>query len=95
MSIPSRSVSTSAARCLRRSATHKEVRCVYKIIISVNNNEEVWTLPHLSLIHISCKLTTATYFVYEGQRYDVLYWQPHYKRRDRLEVMLKLVVEDA
>ena len=43
----------------------------------------------------SCRLTTATYFVYEGQRYDVLYWQPHYKRRDRLEVMLKLVVEDA
>ena len=32
----------------------------------------------------SCKLTTATYFVYEGQRYDVLYWQPHYKRRDRM-----------
>ena len=32
----------------------------------------------------SCRLTTATY-----------YWQPHYKRRDRLEVMLKLVVEDA
>ena len=43
----------------------------------------------------SCRLTTATYFVYEGQRYDVLYWQPHYKRRDRLEIMLKLVVEDA
>ena len=33
-------------KVLARSATHKEVRCVYKIIISVNNNEEVWTLPH-------------------------------------------------
>lgn len=43
----------------------------------------------------SCKLTTATYFEYQGQRYDVQYWQPHYKRRDRFEVFLKLVVEDG
>ena len=43
----------------------------------------------------SCRLTTATYFEYQGQRYDVQYWQPHYKRRDRLEVFLKLVVEDG
>lgn len=43
----------------------------------------------------ACRLTTATYFEYQGQRYDVQYWQPHYKRRDRLEVFLKLVVEDG
>lgn len=43
----------------------------------------------------ACKLTTSTYFVYQGQRYDVLYWQPHYKRRDRLEVMLRMVIEDG
>ena len=43
----------------------------------------------------ACKLTTATYFEYQGQRYDVQYWQPHYKRRDRLEVLLKLVIEDG
>ena len=43
----------------------------------------------------SCKLTTATYFEYQGQRYDVQYWQPHYKRRDRLEVFLRLVIEDG
>lgn len=43
----------------------------------------------------SCRLTTATYFVYKEQRYDVQYWQPHYKRRDRLEVFLRMVVEDG
>jgi SPP1 family predicted phage head-tail adaptor len=43
----------------------------------------------------SCKLTTATRFLYQGQRYDVQYWQPHYKRRDRLEVLVRLVVEDG
>ncbi len=43
----------------------------------------------------ACKLTTATYFEYQGQRYDVQYWQPHYKRCDRLEVFLKLVIEDG
>ncbi len=43
----------------------------------------------------SCKLTTATRFLYQGQRYDVQYWQPHYKRRDRVEVMVRLVVEDG
>ena len=43
----------------------------------------------------ACRLTTATYFEYQGQRYDVQYWQPHYKRRDRLEVFLRLVVEDG
>lgn len=43
----------------------------------------------------ACRLRTSTYFTYAGQRYDVLYWQPHYKRRDRLEVMLRMVVEDG
>ena len=43
----------------------------------------------------ACRLTTSTYFEYQGQRYDVQYWQPHYKRRDRLEVFLKLVIEDG
>ena len=43
----------------------------------------------------SCKLTTATRFLYQGHRYDVQYWQPHYKRRDRIEVMVRLVVEDG
>ena len=43
----------------------------------------------------ACKLTTATRFLYQGQRYDVQYWQPHYKRRDRIEVMVRLAVEDG
>lgn len=43
----------------------------------------------------ACRLATDTYFEYQGQRYDVLYWQPHYKRRDRIEVLLRMVTEDA
>ncbi len=43
----------------------------------------------------ACRLTTATRFLYQGQRYDVQYWQPHYKRRDRIEVMVRLVVENS
>lgn len=43
----------------------------------------------------SCRLTTDTWFEYQGRRYDVLYWQPHYKRRDRIEVLLRMVIEDG
>lgn len=43
----------------------------------------------------ACILTTDTYFVYHGQRYDVQWWQSHYKRRDRVEVMLRLVTEEG
>ena len=64
-------------------------------LIRLKQRRDEVALLKLTIRPRSCRLTTATYFVYEGQRYDVLYWQPHYKRRDRLEVMLKLVVEDA
>lgn len=43
----------------------------------------------------ACHLTSDTYFVYQGQRYDVLYWQPYYRKADRVEVLLRMVVEDG
>lgn len=43
----------------------------------------------------ACRLATSTRFLFRGQRYDVLYWQPHYKLADRVEVLLKLVIEDG
>ena len=42
----------------------------------------------------SCKLTTATRFVYQGQRYDVLYGYPIYNRSGWMELYCRLVVED-
>lgn len=41
------------------------------------------------------ELSTDMYFVCQGQKYEVQWWQPHYKKRDRIEVMCKLVVEDG
>lgn len=38
-------------------------------------------------------LTTDMYFLFRGQRYDVQWWQPHYKNLDRIEVLCSLVVE--
>ncbi len=43
----------------------------------------------------ACHLATDTYFMYQGQRYDVLYWQPYYKKPDRVEVLLRMVIEDG
>ena len=36
---------------------------------------------------------TDAYIMYKDQRYDVLYWQPHYKHNDRVELMCRMVVE--
>lgn len=33
------------------------------------------------------------YFVFKGQRYEVLYFMPHYKRNDLIEFYCKLIIE--
>ena len=33
------------------------------------------------------------YFMFKGQRYEVLYFMPHYKRNDLTEYHCKLVLE--
>lgn len=38
-------------------------------------------------------LNVDMYLMSRGQRYDVEYWQPHYKRPDRVQLMCRLVVE--
>lgn len=38
-------------------------------------------------------LTNDMYFLFRGQRYDVKYFMPNYKIRDRVEVYCRLVVE--
>lgn len=39
------------------------------------------------------QLTNDMYFIFQGQRYDILYFMPNYKLRDRVEVFCRLVVE--
>ena len=38
-------------------------------------------------------LSNDMYFIFKEQRYDIKYFQPNYKYRDRIEVFCKLVVE--
>lgn len=38
-------------------------------------------------------LANDMYFLFKGQRYDILYFNPNYKHRDSVEVFCKLVVE--
>lgn len=38
-------------------------------------------------------LNNEMYFVYKGQRYDVEYFIPNYKYKDRIEIFCNLVVE--
>ncbi len=33
------------------------------------------------------------YFVFKGQKYEVLYFMPHYKRNDLVEFYCKLIIE--
>lgn len=33
------------------------------------------------------------YFVFRGQRYEVLYFMPHYKKNDLIEFYCKLIIE--
>ena len=38
-------------------------------------------------------LTRDMYFIYKNQRYDIEYFVPNFKNKDRVEVICKLVVE--
>lgn len=38
-------------------------------------------------------LSNDMYFIFKGQRYDIKYFNPNYKYRDRIEIMCSLVVE--
>lgn len=37
-------------------------------------------------------LTRDMYFIYKNQRYDIEYFVPNFKNRDRVEIICKLVV---
>ena len=43
-------------------------------------------------IEAAREITTDMYFIHQGQRYDIKYFYPHYKHRDRMELYCRLEV---
>ena len=39
-------------------------------------------------------LANDMYFMYQGQRFDINFFQPHYKYKDCIEIMCNLIVEN-
>lgn len=52
-------------------------------------------VSHKITIRKNSKLNISNemYFVFQGQRYDIEYFNPNYKYNDRIEVFCNLVVE--
>ena len=44
---------------------------------------------HRITVRAPCALTTDMYITYAGKRFNVLHWDPHYKRRDRIVITAK------
>lgn len=59
------------------------------------DSERVEITHKITLRAGAVKPVADLYFVCQGQKYEVQYWQPHYKKRDRIEFLCKLVVEDG
>lgn len=38
-------------------------------------------------------LTNDMYFMFKGQKYEIVYFNPNYKNRDSVEIMSRLVIE--
>jgi head-tail adaptor len=59
-----------------------------------DGHTEYADITHRITIRVSAiELTKDMYFIYKGQRYDVKYFNPNYKYKDRIEIMVSLVVE--
>ena len=58
-------------------------------------NEEYAEISHKITIRAGAikDLANDMYFMYQGQRYDIKYFQPNYKFKDSVEIMANLVVE--
>ena len=53
------------------------------------------SVTHKFIIRNHIKITNDMYFMFKGQKYNVLYYMPHYADRDIIEVYCKLVTEDG
>lgn len=50
-------------------------------------------VSHKFTIRTGTTISNDMYFMFKGQRYDIKYFNPNYKFRDRIEVFCSLVVE--
>ena len=60
---------------------------------SSEGNTKFADISHKITIRSGINLTNDMYFMFKGQRYDIKYFNPNYKYRDRIEIMCSLVVE--
>lgn len=80
----------------------QEVKKIWSEIIPVNGVEKT-TQANALYANVTHKITIRTksitglnkdmYFVYDGQRFDIQYFQPHYKYRDCMEIYCNWRIE--
>ncbi len=81
---------------------YQKIKTIWAEIIPQSGNEKTGK-GNIIFAEISHKFTVRAkvinslsndmYFVFEGQKYDIKYFQPNYKYHDRIEIFCKLVVE--
>lgn len=55
--------------------------------------EEVYgEYTHRITVRAPCPLETDMYITWNGKRFDIVSWEPHYKRRDRVIITARLEV---
>ncbi len=81
---------------------YQKIKTIWAEIVPQSGNEKTGQCNSI-FAEISHKFTVRAkaiyslsndmYFVFEGQKYDIKYFQPNYKYHDRIEIFCKLVVE--
>lgn len=80
---------------------YEKIKPIWSKIIALNGavkdgegNSQYADITHRITIRVGAiELTKDMYFIYKGQRYDIKYFNPNYKYKDRIEIMASLVVE--
>ena len=82
--------------------THQKTQTVWAEIIPTNGKVENMEGQSVRA-NVTHKITVRNgaikeprndmYFVFKGQKYEVLYFMPHYRRNDLIEFYTKLIIE--
>lgn len=77
--------------------THAHIRPTTGRSVALPGGSEYVEVSHIVTVRTASipALSTDTYFVYRGQRYDVLYFYPIYNRRGWMEIFCRLTIEDG
>lgn len=81
---------------------YQKIKTIWAEVLPQSGSEKVGQ-GNTIFAEISHKFTVRTkaidslsndmYFIFEGQKYDIKYFQPNYKWHDRIEIFCKLVVK--